>query len=139
MKSFLVIAVVAALLAGCDKAAEIGRSVATEHKLTDVYPHIEPGKESLKSIAITIDTLNINDFKTVMFKLQNNCNLTAGATQFGNHSVQFTPESIHCPTGAHAQLSSDQISIAFIDTRFFDPSRTEVVFQIYDLSLLTLK
>ncbi len=138
MKSFIFISLIAVFLFGCDKVKEIGRFVATEQKLTDVYPDIKPGTESFKSIAMTIGNLKIKDANTVMFKLQNDCNLIATAMQFGNHSVQFTPVSMNCPTVDHAHLSSNQISIAFIDTRFFDPTRTQVVFQIYDLSLTQL-
>lgn len=139
MKSFFVIAIIVVLLTGCDKAAELGRIVATEQKLTDVYPAIQPGAESLKAIAMSTDRLSLADSETVIFKLQNDCNIIADATIFGTHSVQFTPASIYCPNSAQTQITTDQISIAFIDTRFFDPSRTEVVFQIYDLSLFSHK
>jgi hypothetical protein len=135
VKILLTLVLFVVCVTGCDKASDLGRAVATQQKLIDVYPEIAPGKAFLKSIAITTGGATIGESNNVEFKLQNGCNLSTIADHFGEHSVQLTPAIMSCPNGVNTAIGFGQISVAYIDKRVFN-SASEVVFQLYDLTLL---
>jgi hypothetical protein len=135
VKSLFTVVLLVIFSTGCDKASDLGRAVATQQNLIDVYPEIKQGKASLKSIAITTGGASISESNNVVLKLNNGCNLSTLADHFGEHSVQLTPAIISCPNGVNTAIGFGQISVAYIDKRAFN-SASEVVFQLYDLTLL---
>ena len=135
MKKLLTVLLFVICANGCDKASDLGRAVATQQELIDVYPEIKQGKASLKSIAITTGGATISESNNVELKLHNGCNLSTIADHFSEHSVQLTPAIMSCPNGVNTAIGFGQISVAYIDKRAFN-SASEVVFQVYDLTLL---